>query len=55
MKSFIDKIQKFKDICRTAALWADIGLAVATILAHLVTGALPGRARILLLLFLLFA
>ena len=50
-KSFIDKIQEFKDIGRTAALWVDIGLAAATVILHLVAGALPGGAHILLLLF----
>ena len=49
MKSFIDKIQEFKDIGRTAALWADIGLAAATILVCLMAGALPGRPHVLLL------
>ena len=49
-KSFIDKIQEFKDIGSTEALKTGIGLTAATILMHLVAGALPSRARILLLL-----
>ena len=53
MKSFIDKIQEFKDIGRTTVLWANIGLVAATILACLVAGALPGRARVLLLFLLI--
>ena len=51
MKSFIDIMQEFKDISRTVVLWADVCLAVATLLAHLVAGAHLGRACILLLLF----
>ena len=53
MKSFIDKIQEFKDIGSTAVLWADVGLVAASILVRLVAGALPSKAHVLLLLFLL--
>ena len=53
MKYFMDKVQEDKDIGGSVALWADGGLVVATILACLVAGALPGRACILLLLSLL--
>ena len=55
MKYFIDKVQEDKDISGTVVLWADVSLAAATVLAHLVAGALPGRARVLLLLLLLLA
>ena len=50
MKYFIEKIQGHWG---NSGAGADAGLVTATVLVHLVAGALPGRAHILLLLFLL--
>ena len=52
MKYFIDKVQEYEDVGRTVALWVDVSLVAATVLAYLVVGALPSRACILLLLLL---
>ena len=52
-KSFIDKIQEFKDIDSAEVLKAGVRLMAATILMHLVARVLPGWVRILLLLLLL--
>ena len=49
-KSFIDKIQEFKDIGSAVVLWVDVSLVLATVLVCLVAGALVGRAHIFFLL-----
>ena len=50
-KSFIEKMWEFGDIDSVEVLKVGVWLMVATILAHLVAGALPGWACILHLLF----